>query len=85
MNCGWTTKIGGIAMAKKKVKMTGGTMRVKVWPVLTEAVDNGIMHGWNRAHKHVSNPDEAAIRQAIADAVTSEIAEVFDIEDNHGE
>lgn len=55
-------------------------MRVRAWPVLIEAVDGGVARGWYRAHKHDDHPTEEAIREAIADAVTSAICEWFDVD-----
>ena len=52
-------------------------MRAKEYLVLEMAVEQGVTLGWNRAHKHVEHPDEVAIRDHIAEAVTSEICEWF--------
>lgn len=59
---------------KRKVH---GTMRVDTYAVLDECVENGINYGWRRAHKHVEDPDEDAIREAIHAGVMLMISERF--------
>ncbi len=60
---------------------TGGALRVRVYPVLADAVDRGVEYGYHRAHKHTDNPDEHQITSAIRDAVLTEILEAFTIEE----
>jgi hypothetical protein len=55
------------------------------YAILSECIDRGINLGWNRAHKHVEDPSEEVIKNAIYDAVTSEITEYFSFEENNGE
>lgn len=56
-------------------------LRVRVYPVLVEAIEAGVAYGWNRAHKHVASPTEQEIRGAIIDAVINEMCERFEIVD----
>lgn len=51
----------------------------KVYPLLLDAVEVGVGYGYRRAHKHVDNPTEDALIQAITDAVMNEIFERFEI------
>jgi len=51
-------------------------------PILRRAVEEGIAYGWRKAHKHTDKPSEDAIREAIEDAVMSEICEVFIIDED---
>jgi len=53
-------------------------MRAKEYPVAEMCVENGLVLGWNRAHKHVSKPSPEAIREAQAQAVLTELCEWFD-------
>jgi hypothetical protein len=53
-------------------------MRVKAYDVLTRAVEEGVAHGWTRAHKHLEDPSPDVIEAAMVDAVTSAICEVFE-------
>lgn len=57
-------------------------MRVKEYPVLVQAVENGVTLGWNRAHKHDSEPNDETVMAAVREAVLNEICEAFDF-DNH--
>jgi hypothetical protein len=57
-------------------------MKAKEYNLIVQCVENGVRTGWNRAHKHVDNPDEEAIQHAIETAVLNEICEWFDFEDN---
>mgnify|MGYP001571359418 FL=1 len=52
-------------------------MKANEYQVLVRAVEEGIGYGWMRAHKHVDDPDEHAIKDAITDAVINSICEWF--------
>jgi hypothetical protein len=60
-------------------------MKAKEYNLIVQCVENGIMVGWNRAHKHDENPDPEAIRNAIEHAVMNEICEWFDFEDSYSD
>lgn len=49
--------------------------------MLSEAVEEGIAYGWMRAHKHVENPTEESIKEAIHNAVMASISEYFWFDD----
>lgn len=53
-------------------------IRVDAYAVLERAVEEGIAHGWRRAHKHTDTPDEDAVRGELISAVMSEICEWFE-------
>lgn len=59
----------------------GEAMKPNTYKILSRAVEEGVDYGWHRAHKHVEKPDDASVRDAIADAVISEICEWFDLDD----
>ena len=61
------------------------TMKPKTYPILVDAVDNGVKYGYHRAHKHNDNPDREEITDAIISAVLNEIFEWFDIDDLENE
>lgn len=42
------------------------------------AVESAVSYGWRRAHKHVENPEEEHILQAISSAVMNEMYDVID-------
>lgn len=47
--------------------------------LLDQAVEEGVMWGWNRAHKYIDNPDEAIIKDAMVRCVLDSIMEYFHI------
>jgi hypothetical protein len=59
-----------------KLPVVGG-MQVRTYAVLTRAVEEGISHGWRRAHKHAESPSPEVIQEAICTAVLGEICDVF--------
>ena len=61
------------------------TMKPKTYPILVDAVENGVKYGYHRAHKHNDNPDREDITDAIISAVLNEIFEWFDIDDLENE
>ena len=50
-------------------------MKPKIYHILNIAIEEGVRQGWHRAHKHVENPSEQNIKEAIEDAVMSAIHE----------
>jgi hypothetical protein len=57
-------------------------MKPKFFHILNLAVEEGVRQGWHRSHKHVENPSEDAIIEAIEDAVMSAIHEYFTFDEN---
>ena len=55
-------------------------LRLRAFPVLSRAVEEGVAYGWRRAHKHTDTPDPKAIEEQIVDAVLGEICEYFDFD-----
>ena len=56
---------------KRKTRLVIDTYRV-----VSDAVDNGIQLGFNRAYKHTDHPSKDLILSSIDDAVMSELSEV---------
>lgn len=56
-------------------------MRAKTFAILERAVEEGVLRGYHRAHKHVEWPSPEHLRQAIQEAVMGEICEVFSFEE----
>jgi len=52
-------------------------MKAKEYNLIAQCVENGVMLGWNRAHKHIDNPEPEFIREQIERAVLNEICEWF--------
>jgi hypothetical protein len=53
---------------------------MRVYSIIEEAVERGVNYGMHRAYKHVDNPSEEAIKQAINDAVMNSLSEVVDFQ-----
>ena len=60
-------------------------MKANTYKVLVSAVEEGVMIGWNRAHKHVENPTPEAVQHQIGEAVINEICEWMDCVEGEGE
>ena len=56
-------------------------MKVRAYPVLCRAIEDGVAYGWRRAHKHLDAPDAQAIEEQIVTAVVNEICQYFDFDD----
>lgn len=54
----------------------------KTYPLLENAIEEGVTYGYRKAHKHTDIPSEFEICSAIADAVMFQIAESFDFVDH---
>lgn len=55
-------------------------MRAKEYEVMCMAVESGVAYGYNRAHKHVDDPDEVTVKNAIEQAVIDSMCEWFDFD-----
>jgi hypothetical protein len=56
-------------------------LKPKTYPILVQAIEEGVLHGYNRAHKHVDRPDEILIVDSIVKYTLEAILEWFDIDD----
>lgn len=61
----------------KKLKAEG-VLRVRVYPLLEEAVERAVAYGLNRAYKHEDNPTRETVGEAIRLEVMNELCELFD-------
>jgi hypothetical protein len=57
-------------------------MKPKIRVILEQAIEEGVRYGYSRAHKHIENPSEGAVIEAIEDAVMSQIYEYFDFDED---
>ena len=52
-------------------------MKPKIYTILAQAVEDGVKRGYRRAFKHVENPSEESIIDAVDSAVMASILEYF--------
>lgn len=52
-------------------------MKPKIYTILAQAVEDGVKRGYRRAFKHVENPSEEVILDAVETAVMASILEYF--------
>jgi len=69
-------------MAKKKVELSS-KIRINAYNVLGDAMESSIGYGWNRAHKHDSDPGEDTIKHEIYEAVMLGLCEVLRFDDDY--
>jgi hypothetical protein len=62
-------------MAKKKT-----TIKLKPYPLIERAVEEGIAYGWNRAHKHTDKPDPDHIKEQLLYYIMNELTEITNLE-----
>lgn len=53
-------------------------MKPKIYVILEECVERGVLRGYRRAHKHNENPDENAIMSSIENCIMASILEYFE-------
>lgn len=59
-------------------------MTPKFYPLLQRCIEDGVAQGYARAHKHMADPPEHAVRAAIEEAIMTEIHEWFDFPEAPG-
>ena len=52
-------------------------MKVRMYELIQECVENGVSIGFNRAHKHTDTPTDENLQNSIIDSVMMEICERF--------
>jgi hypothetical protein len=62
------------------VRRTKPALRLQAYHLVSEAVENGVVLGWNRAHKHTDTPSAEAVHDAMARSVMERLAEIVDWE-----
>ncbi len=60
-------------------------MRPKIRPLLEMCINEGVLRGYRRAHKHIENPTEGAIIDSVVEQVMNSLDEWFDFEDEKNE
>jgi hypothetical protein len=58
-------------------------MKPKFRVILEQAINEGVLRGYRRAHKHIDNPTELMICDHIEQCVMEQIHEYFDFEDEN--
>lgn len=60
------------------------TVRVEAYRVISDAVERGIMWGWQRSIKHLDpeqTPDELSVKENMEREIMSQLCEVLDFGD----
>lgn len=58
-------------------------MKPKFRVILEQAINEGVLLGYRRAHKHVESPEEITITENIEDCVMSKLYEYFTFDDDN--
>jgi hypothetical protein len=57
-------------------------MKTNYYKIISEAIENGIDCGWNRAHKHTINPSAEHIKEQVEHYIMHNICEIFDFDND---
>lgn len=60
-------------------------LKPRTYPILQQAIEEGVLHGYNRAYKHAEKPDEIFLVETIVRCTMDSIFEWFDIDDSNAE
>ena len=58
-------------------------MKPKFRVILDQAISEGVLRGYRRAHKHIENPTEGAIIDSVVEQVMNSLDEWFDFEEEN--
>lgn len=64
-----------------KVKIKN-EIRLNSYSILSDKIADSINYGYKRAFKHTDNPGEEAIKEAIHDAIMTDLCEILIFDDN---
>lgn len=53
------------------------TVRLDSYRIISDTVEIGISHGWNKAHKHTETPSQQHVLNEIHAAVMNELCEIL--------
>ncbi len=53
------------------------TLTADTYKVLRRAVEDGFDYGYQRAHKHIENPNQVILKQEVEAAIMNEVCEYF--------
>ena len=53
-------------------------MKLRAYNIVSDAIERGIERGYRRAHKHVDNPREEEVKEAVFIAVMGELCDIID-------
>lgn len=56
-------------------------MKPRIYRILEEAIETGIVQGYSRAFKHTETPDESCVIDSIRTAVMCELNEWFEFDE----
>jgi hypothetical protein len=56
-------------------------MKPKFHKILEMCINEGVLRGYRRAHKHIENPTEGAIIDNVVEQVMNSLDEWFDFSD----
>jgi hypothetical protein len=67
---------------KKRTKIAeqAPPLRFRAYELIDRAVEEGISYGWNRAHKHISDPEPEFVKEQIGIAVMGALCEIMDFD-----
>lgn len=57
-------------------------IKFKSYQLIQRAVEEGIICGYKKAHKHTDDPGEDAINETILNYVMNELSEIIDFDEN---
>lgn len=60
-------------------------LKPKTYPILLQAIEEGVLHGYNRAHKHVESPDGVLLVDSIVKYTMESVLEWFEIDGNEND
>lgn len=58
--------------------MSKQTLKIRTYPIIERAVEDGVRLGWRRAHKHADKPGELHAVNTVLEAVMAALEEVID-------
>ena len=64
------------------MKISESSIKLNVYKIISDAIENGIRYGYRRAYKYVENPSEDTIIEQIHLAVMNELCDIINFDDD---
>jgi len=57
------------------------SVRLDAYKIISDTIETSIKLGWNRAHKHIDNPEQQHVLNEIHTAIMNDLCQILKFDD----